>query len=166
MALATATPDGRPSVRFVLLKALDDRGFVFYTDTRSAKAADLSVNPRAALAFRWLAVERQVRVSGPVSPVEADEADAYFATRPRGAQLGAWASEQSAPLRGRELLEARVAEADTRFARREVPRPPWWGGYRVRHDEVELWQGRPDRLHDRWRYRRGSEGWEITRLNP
>jgi pyridoxamine 5'-phosphate oxidase len=167
MALATSTPDGAPSNRFVLLKGVDQRGFVFYTNNRSAKGRDLAANPRAALAFRWWTVDRQVRVSGPIAPVEPEESDAYFQTRPLGAQLGAWASAQSEPLADRARLDEQVVIVTRRFLGREVPRPAWWGGFRVVPVQIEFWQGRPDRLHDRLVYQRqGDDAWGIQRLNP
>jgi pyridoxamine 5'-phosphate oxidase len=166
MALATATPAGEPSVRFVLLRGLDARGFVFYTNGRSRKGREMADNPMAALVFRWWTLERQVRVSGPVSPVEPAESDAYFQSRPRGAQLGAWASAQSEPLTSRVVLEEQLSTVARRFAGRQVPRPPWWGGYRVHPAEVEFWQGRPDRLHDRLAYRLAGGRWRIQRLSP
>jgi pyridoxamine 5'-phosphate oxidase len=166
MAVATATAAGEPSVRFVLLRGVDERGFVFYTNARSRKGRDLAGNPRAALVFRWWTVQRQVRVGGPVKPVAAEESDAYFQTRPRGAQLGAWASAQSAPLHSRAALEGRFDEVAARFAGGEIPRPPWWGGFRVQPTELEFWQSRPNRLHDRLVYRRSDGHWLIQRLNP
>jgi pyridoxamine 5'-phosphate oxidase len=166
MALATAARNGTPSVRFVLLRGLDDRGFVFFTNGHSRKGREMAVNPAGALVFRWWTLERQVRVSGPVAPVDAGESDAYFRTRPRGAQLGAWASAQSELLADRDALEARLAVVEERFAGREVPRPPWWGGFRLRPTEIELWQGRADRLHDRIAYRLLGGGWRLYRLSP
>jgi pyridoxamine 5'-phosphate oxidase len=166
MALATATPDGEPSVRFVLLRGVDERGFVFYTNGRSRKGRDLAGNARAALVFRWSTVERQVRVAGPVAPVVPAESDAYFQSRPRGAQLSAWASAQSEPLDGRATLERRFEEVAARFEGRDVPRPPWWGGFRVRPAQVEFWQGRANRLHDRLAYRLTAGQWRIQRLSP
>jgi pyridoxamine 5'-phosphate oxidase len=166
MALATAARDGTPSIRFVLLRGLDERGFVFYTNGHSRKGREMAVNPVAALVFRWWTVERQVRVSGPVAPVAAAESDAYFRTRARGAQLGAWASAQSDLLADRAVLESKVAAVVERFAGREVPRPPWWGGFRVRPTEIEFWQGRADRLHDRLTYRLLGGGWRLQRLSP
>ncbi|MHB1534462.1 MAG: pyridoxamine 5'-phosphate oxidase [Acidimicrobiales bacterium] len=166
MALATATLDGVPSLRWVLLKGVGPEGFVFYTNAHSRKGAELAANPVAALGFRWERLERQVRVVGPVEVVGEAESDSYFATRARGSQLGAWASEQSQVIADRVALDARFAEAERRFAGAEIPRPPWWHGWRVRPEEVELWQGRPDRLHDRFRYRRHGEAWVIERLSP
>jgi pyridoxamine 5'-phosphate oxidase len=166
MTLATATPDGAPSARIVLLKGVDARGFRFFTNERSRKGGELAANPRAALAILWAPLERQVRVTGAVRRIDAAESDAYFATRPRGSQLGALASEQSRPIGGREELEARVAELAQRHAGGDVPRPPHWGGFVVVPGEIEFWQGRPDRLHDRFRYVRAGEGWELTRLQP
>jgi pyridoxamine 5'-phosphate oxidase len=166
MALATATPDGAPSVRFVLLKGADERGFVFYTNYRSRKGRELAASPVASLAFRWWTLERQVRAGGRVLVVGAEESDRYFSTRPRGAQLGAWASDQSEVLEGRRQLEVQLAEVTARFAGRDVTRPSWWGGYRVEPTEIEFWQGRPDRLHDRLRYSREGTRWRIERLSP
>jgi pyridoxamine 5'-phosphate oxidase len=166
MALATSTSAGEPSVRFVLLRGLDHRGFVFYTNGNSQKGREMAANPVAALAFRWWVLERQVRVSGPVGPIDPAESDAYFATRPRGAQLGAWASAQSEVLESRAVLDRDVEIVGARFAGREVSRPPWWGGFRLRPVELELWQGRGDRLHDRVRYRVGEAGWRRERLSP
>lgn len=170
MALATASPDGIPTLRWVLLKSWDERGFVFYSNENSAKGADLAANPIAALGWRWYHLERQVRVVGPVSVVDPEQADGYFATRPRGSQIGAWASEQSAVIADRAFLEARVSEVEDRFEGGEVARPPHWGGFRVRPTTVEFWQGRRDRIHDRVRYRRdptaGNGDWRRDRLAP
>ena len=166
MTLATASRDGVPSARIVLLKGVDARGFAFYTDYRSRKAAELTENPLAALAFLWKEIERQVRISGAVSRVTTEESGAYFRSRPIGSRLGAWASHQSAVIASRAELESRLQEVTTRFPDGEVPIPPHWGGFRVVPDEVEFWQGRPDRLHDRLRYQRRKSGWEIERLSP
>jgi pyridoxamine 5'-phosphate oxidase len=166
MAVATSTPSGEPSVRFLLLRGIDERGFVFYTNGRSRKGRDLSTNPRAALVFRWWTVGRQVRAVGPVAPVASLESDAYFRRRPRGAQLSAWASAQSEPLESRAVLDRQLDIVGRRFAGRDVPRPPWWGGFRVRPAEVEFWQGRNDRLHDRLAYRVVGGNWRIQRLSP
>jgi pyridoxamine 5'-phosphate oxidase len=165
VTLATATPDGRPSARTVLLKGVDDRGFVFYTDYRSRKARELAGNPHAALCFYWAELERQVRVTGTASRLSSDESAAYFATRPLGSRIAAWASEQSAVIADRSVLEARVAELTEQFGQ-SPPLPDHWGGYLLVHDEVEFWQGRMNRLHDRIRYARHSEGWRIERLSP
>ncbi|HEU4405205.1 MAG TPA: pyridoxamine 5'-phosphate oxidase [Polyangiaceae bacterium] len=167
MTLATIDRQGYPAARTVLLKGFDERGFVFYTNYESAKGRELAANPRAALVFFWAALERQVRVTGAVGYTSDEESDAYFASRPRGSQLGAWASTQSAPVSGRPELEARLAETVARFGDGPVPRPPRWGGYRLTPDAVEFWQGRPDRLHDRLRYVRGEGGlWRVERLCP
>jgi pyridoxamine 5'-phosphate oxidase len=166
MALATATPDGRPSVRIVLLKGIDDDGIEFFTNYGSRKGRELDANPRAAATLYWQPLYRAARLEGPVERLTPEESDAYFATRPRGAQLGAWASAQGFVLRDREELEQRVRETDRRFPG-EVPRPDHWGGYRLRPDAVELWQGRPDRLHDREHFLRQADGtWRAERLSP
>lgn len=164
--LATATPDGRPSARVVLLKEADERGFVVYTNLGSRKARELDANPRAALCFFWPALGWQVRVEGAVERVRDAEADAYFATRPRGSQLGAWASRQSEPLAAREELLARFREAESRFADAEVPRPELWGGYRLVPERIEFWEGRDDRLHVRTLYVRDGDGWRHESLYP
>lgn len=166
MQLATVSGEGRPSVRTVLLKGLDERGPVFFTNYESAKATDLTAQPYAAAAFVWLAHERQVRISGPVTRVSADETAGYFAGRPRGSQLGAWASPQSTVIASRSVLEDAVAAVEARFADQNVPSPPFWGGYRIAPEQVEFWQGRADRLHDRLRYRYDGAGWLIERLAP
>lgn len=165
--LSTVDPDGSPSARAVLVKGADDRGFVFHTNRRSAKAEALRSTPRAALTFVWREIERQIRVVGEVETLPDDESDAYFASRPRGAQIGAWASDQSSELTSRDELVERFAAIERRFPG-EVPRPPHWGGYLIRPRDVEFWQGRPDRLHDRLRYRRAEAGagWTVVRLAP
>jgi pyridoxamine 5'-phosphate oxidase len=167
MTLATATSDGRPSARVVLLKSLDERGLTFFSSYEGRKARELEANPWSALLFYWAALDRQVRVEGTVARVSAEESDAYFAGRPRGSQLGACASHQSAILADRAALERRLQELEAEFAGRPVPRPPLWGGYRLRPVALEFWQGRPNRLHDRLRYRRVEPaGWVIERLSP
>jgi pyridoxamine 5'-phosphate oxidase len=166
MTLATATPDGRPSARMVLLKGADERGFAFYTNRDSRKGRELSGNPRAALVVYWQALGRQVRVEGRVEPVGFDESAAYWATRPRASRLSAWASPQSEPVASREELEAAVADVAGDFAEDEVPLPPHWGGYRVVPETIELWEHREDRLHDRVLYTRGGDGWRKERLAP
>lgn len=165
-ALATATSDGKPDARMVLLKGADERGFVFYTNYESPKADQLDRNPRAVLVFHWAELFRQVRIEGPVERVSAEESDAYFASRPRGSQIGAWASKQSSALERREVLEDRVREFEQKFRGQPVPRPPFWGGYLVRPERIEFWQGRPSRLHDRILYTRDGQAWKITRLSP
>lgn len=165
--LATVDENGFPDARVVLLKGLDPEGFVFFTDYRSAKARDLGAHPVATLCFHWPALSRQVRVQGRVARIAAAESDAYFATRPRESQVGAWSSEQSTVLPDRGALEARVRAATERFAGREVPRPPHWGGFRLTPDLLEFWQGREGRLHDRIRYRRVDDThWTLERLSP
>ncbi|MDQ3537956.1 MAG: pyridoxamine 5'-phosphate oxidase [Actinomycetota bacterium] len=166
MVLASVGNDGLPSIRTVLLRGIDARGFAFYTSYRSRKAAELAVNAQAALLFPWIDLERQVAVRGPVSRVAPAESDAYFASRPRGSQLGAWASEQSAVVADRAIFEQRLDDLRARFSGGPVPRPDDWGGFRVAPVEIELWQGRSDRMHDRLRYRRDGEGWALERLSP
>lgn len=166
MILATASADGAPSVRAVLLKGVDERGFAFFTNRESRKGGELAANPRAALVFLWPALGRQVRVEGRVSVVDDDEAEAYFRTRPRGSRIGAWASPQSSVLGSREELERRVAEAEAAHPGDDVPLPPFWGGYRVEPEAIELWQHRESRLHDRLRYRRHGSAWLLERLAP
>ena len=173
MVVSTVSPEGRPSSRIVLLKGLDERGFVFYTNYRSRKARELEANPACALLFPWHGVERQVRVEGPVSRLTAEENAAYFATRPRDSQVGAWASPQSEVVPDRAMLDARYQEVGDRFAGADIPLPEHWGGFRVAPELVEFWQGRRGRMHDRLRYRRAagaSDGragaWLVERLAP
>ena len=166
MTLATAGADGAPSARMLLLKGADDEGFVFYSGYVSRKAGELDQNPRAALVFYWRPLGKQVRVEGPVERVSERESAAYFATRPRGSQLAAWASQQSQPLESREELERRYAELKREYAGREVPRPPHWGGFRLRPDAIEFWEHRENRLHDRFCYTRAREGWIAELLSP
>ena len=166
MTLATATPEGVPSARMVLLKEVDERGFAFYTNLASRKATDLNANSRAALCFHWKTLHRQVLVEGTVKPVDEAEADAYFASRPRMSRIGAWASRQSRPLAGRFELEKRVAEFTARFHVGSVPRPDFWSGFRLLPEQIEFWRERPFRLHDRMVYHRHEGGWLIERLYP
>jgi pyridoxamine 5'-phosphate oxidase len=167
MALATATPDGKPSARMVLLRGVDERGFVFFTNYDSRKGEELEANPWAALMMYWAELDRQVRIEGKVEVVSAEESDAYFQSRPPGSRLGAWASPQSQVIAGRDVLERRMQEATKRYGETNIPRPPRWGGYRVIPESMEFWQGRPNRLHDRLRYRRLKTGaWTVERLAP
>jgi pyridoxamine 5'-phosphate oxidase len=167
MTLATATPEGEPGARVVLLKGVDPRGIVFFTNYESDKGKQLAQNPRACANLFWMLLERQIRITGPVEKVTREESEAYFRSRPRESQLGAWASEQSGVLAGRAALEARLAEIRARFGQGEVECPPHWGGYRLGLERVEFWQGRPSRLHDRLRYTRiGEQQWKIERLSP
>jgi len=167
MTLASATPDGRPSARVVLLKGFDERGFAFYTNYESRKGRELEDNPRCALVFYWGELERQVRVEGRASRVSEEESDGYFESRPRGSRLGAWVSEQSRPVESRDALEKRLRGLEAEYEGREVPRPHFWGGYRVEPEVIEFWQGRENRLHDRLVYRRSEGGgWRRERLQP
>ena len=166
VALATATPEGRPSVRMVLLKGFDPSGFTFFTNYESRKAGELDANPHAALCFHWKELDRQVRVTGGVTRVSTEESREYFDTRPVGSKIGAWASQQSRPLASREVLEARVVESTERFEEASIPLPPFWGGYRLVPDRIEFWQGRQDRLHDRIAFDRDGDGWTAVRLYP
>jgi len=166
MTLATATPDGVPAARLVLLKGVSAQGFTFFTNYDSHKGRELAANPRAALAFHWPILQRQVRIEGCVERLSPEESDAYFRTRPRGARIGAWASRQSEMLSSRQELDRRVREADQRYPGEDVPRPPFWGGYRVVPARIEFWQGRINRLHDRLLFERRGDGWEAVRLYP
>lgn len=165
-ALATADAAGRPSVRIVLLRRVDPRGFVFFTNYDSRKGRELAENPRASICQHWPTLEEQIRVEGPVERVDAAESDAYFAGRPRESQLGAWASMQSAELEGRPALEARLEEVEQRFANQAVPRPPHWGGIRIVPERIEFWYGRSGRLHDRLLYTRAGDTWQTSWLFP
>ena len=166
VALATVDPDGMPDVRMVLLKGHDERGFVFYTNLESRKARHLEENPNAALCFHWPSIDEQVRVEGVVERVSDEEADAYFATRDRGSKVGAWASDQSRPLDSRRTLIGRYLKYQAKFAARQVPRPDFWGGYRLKPDRIEFWHNQAHRLHDRLLYVRESGGWTVERLYP
>ena len=167
MTLATATADGIPSARIVLLRGYDERGFVFYTNYNSQKGQELAENPQAALTFYWAQLHRQVRIFGSVSRVSAEESDKYFQSRPEGSKIGAWASAQSQILSNRAELESKIKEFEIKFQGEEIPRPSHWGGFRLSPTAVEFWQGRPSRLHDRWRYiRQDNNSWLIERLSP
>ena len=164
--LATADASGRPAARMVLLKGVDERGFDFFTNYGSRKADELAANPRAALCFYWSSLGRQARIEGPVARLTAAESDAYFATRPHGSRIAAWASKQSRPLASRAELVARAARLEARFLGREVPRPDFWGGYRLTPERIEIWHNRLHRLHDRFVYRPAVDGWQRQRLYP
>jgi len=166
MALATAGRDGKPSVRMVLLKGFDDRGFVFYTNYESQKAGELADNPQASLLFYWSEFGRQIRITGAVTKVSREESEAYFRTRPLDSQLGAWASRQSEVIPSRTLLDDRARDLAREYEGRAVPTPPFWGGYRLSPDSIEFWQERPGRLHDRLRYRQEGVRWVLERLQP
>jgi pyridoxamine 5'-phosphate oxidase len=166
MCLATATPDGKPSARMMLLKGADQRGFVFFTNYESRKGGELAANARAAVVLHWAVLERQIRIEGTVEPLDGDESFAYFRTRARGSRVGAWASAQSRPLASRAELEAKVREIERRFPGDAVPLPPFWGGYRLIPERIEFWQGRVNRLHDRLVFERRGGAWATTRLYP
>jgi len=166
MILATTARDGRPAARIVLLKQVDGRGFVFYTNYESRKGRELEANARASLLFPWIAIERQVVIEGAVTKVAREESEAYFHSRPRLSQLAAWASQQSSIISGRSVLEESMKTLEKKYAGQEVPLPPQWGGYRVSPETVEFWQGRRNRLHDRLRYRREKDNWVVERLSP
>jgi pyridoxamine 5'-phosphate oxidase len=167
MSLATAGPDAKPSVRIVLLKSFDQDGFVFFTNYESAKAKQLGANPFAALGFYWIELDRQIRISGKIEKTSREESQVYFHSRPVGSQLGAWVSRQSEIVDGRRVLDARMAEMTERFGDKRIPLPPHWGGYRLKPDTVEFWQGRSNRLHDRFRYtKQADRSWQINRLAP
>jgi pyridoxamine 5'-phosphate oxidase len=167
MVLATATLDGRPSARVVLLKGCDERGFVFYTNYEAPKSRELEENPRCTLVFYWGELERQVRIEGCATRISGEESDVYYRSRPRGSRLGSWASAQSHPIEDRGILEKRLRELEGKYKGREIPRPPFWGGYRVEPGAIEFWQGRENRLHDRLLYSRLDSGsWRMERLQP
>jgi pyridoxamine 5'-phosphate oxidase len=166
MTLSTVTKEGKPGSRIVLLKGYDKDGFVFFTNYESRKGRDLQMNPYASLLFFWKELERQVRIEGPCEKVTEAESDEYFLSRPDGSRIGAWASPQSQVISSRDVLDQNIIELENRFQGQHIPRPPHWGGYRVKPEQMEFWQGRPSRLHDRILYTRGSAGWTINRLAP
>jgi pyridoxamine 5'-phosphate oxidase len=166
MMVATADKDGKPSARMLLLKGVDERGFIFFTNYQSRKAQELLENPQAALVFYWDSLERQVRVEGKVKKVPKEESETYFKSRPHGSQLGAWASQQSSVIKNREVVEEKIKELSETYAEGNVPLPEFWGGYVLEPEVIEFWQGRPNRLHDRLRYTRFEHGWKIERLSP
>ena len=167
MVLSTADAQGRPSARVVLLKGADERGFSFFTNYESRKAAELAVNPHAALTFYWGKLERQVCISGSVTKLPRQDSEAYFRSRPRGNRLGAWVSKQSAIIESRDFLEQRLAQVERQYPGEDIPTPPYWGGYALAPSAIEFWQGRPNRLHDRFLYsRRENGGWRVDRLSP
>lgn len=166
MNLATATPNGKPSSRIVLLKGVDEKGFVFFTNYHSDKGQLLAVNPLATLNFFWVELARQVRIDGKVEKVSHEESDEYFASRPKGSQIGAWVSDQSSIVENREVLDKKLEELNAHYADKEVLRPPHWGGYRLIPESIEFWQGRPNRLHDRLRYDKNGDTWKVARLSP
>jgi pyridoxamine 5'-phosphate oxidase len=166
MTLSTATKDGRPSSRIVLLKGIDPRGFLFFSNYASHKGTELEANPRAALTFAWLPLERQVNAEGTVTKISREESETYFHSRPRASQLGAWVSQQSSVIPGRSVLEETMKAMEAKYAGQDVPLPPQWGGWRLAPELVEFWQGRRSRLHDRLRYRKSKDSWIVERLAP
>ena len=167
MSLATATPDGKPSVRIVLLRGFDENGFVFFTNYESEKGKQLDANPHAEVAFYWTQLERQIRISGSVEKTSREDSAAYFHSRPVGSRLGAWVSKQSQVIDARQVLDSRLQQMTERYEKGDIPLPPHWGGFRIKPDRYEFWQGRPNRLHDRFRYARRADGnWVIDRLAP